>query len=190
MTNVMKSAWEIAYEGVEKFGGKVKEYFSEALKIAWDFFKKGGKEVNYAEQVKGTLVAVNFPKLEGSEKQVEWAEKIREKALIALRFEVLHEEYEEVSALPNGRSRTLKRKVTSSFNSLVSTDAVKAHFEELEKGRMPASRFEESVKTMNATLDRFNRFAEIATSPSAKFWIDNRDNKVLENYVATGVKNF
>lgn len=34
MTNVMTTAWEIAYEGVENFGGKVKEYFAEALKMA------------------------------------------------------------------------------------------------------------------------------------------------------------
>lgn len=31
----MKRAWEIAREGFNKFGGKVKEYFAEALKMAW-----------------------------------------------------------------------------------------------------------------------------------------------------------
>lgn len=35
MKNIMKRAWEIAKSGVEKFGGKVKEYFAEALKMAW-----------------------------------------------------------------------------------------------------------------------------------------------------------
>lgn len=45
MTNVMTTAWEIANEGVAKFGGKVKEYFADALRIAWDLFKKGGNEV-------------------------------------------------------------------------------------------------------------------------------------------------
>lgn len=49
MANVMKTAWEIAYEGVEKFGGKVKEYFSEALKIAWDLFKKEGNEMKVSK---------------------------------------------------------------------------------------------------------------------------------------------
>lgn len=33
--NVMKRAWEIAKEGQKKFGGKVKEYFRIALKMAW-----------------------------------------------------------------------------------------------------------------------------------------------------------
>lgn len=32
---VMVRAWEIARKGQKKFGGKVKEYFAEALKIAW-----------------------------------------------------------------------------------------------------------------------------------------------------------
>jgi hypothetical protein len=37
--NVMKRAWEIAKEGQTKFGGKVKEYFAEALKMAWSEVK-------------------------------------------------------------------------------------------------------------------------------------------------------
>lgn len=36
---VMIKAWEIAKEGVKKFGGKVKEYFAEALKLAWTIVK-------------------------------------------------------------------------------------------------------------------------------------------------------
>jgi len=35
MKNIMTRAWEIAREGQGKFGGKVSEYLSEALKIAW-----------------------------------------------------------------------------------------------------------------------------------------------------------
>lgn len=31
----MTVAWEFAYEGQENFGGKVKEYLSESLKLAW-----------------------------------------------------------------------------------------------------------------------------------------------------------
>lgn len=53
MTNVMTTAWEIAYEGVEKFGGQVKEYFAEALRIAWDLFKNtNSKEMEEMELVK------------------------------------------------------------------------------------------------------------------------------------------
>lgn len=35
MEKVMIRAWEIAKEGAAKFGGKVKEYFAAALKMAW-----------------------------------------------------------------------------------------------------------------------------------------------------------
>lgn len=35
MKKVMVRAWEIAKTAVLKFGGKVKEYFSQALAIAW-----------------------------------------------------------------------------------------------------------------------------------------------------------
>lgn len=39
MKNVMTIAWEIAKEAVAKFGGKVKEYFAQSLKIAWATIK-------------------------------------------------------------------------------------------------------------------------------------------------------
>lgn len=35
----MKKAWEIAKAGQQKFGGKVKEYFAESLKLAWKLAK-------------------------------------------------------------------------------------------------------------------------------------------------------
>src|SRR5690625_2402189 len=42
MTNtmVMRSAWDIARKGQSRFGGSVKEYFAEALRIAWAIIKK------------------------------------------------------------------------------------------------------------------------------------------------------
>jgi len=63
MKNVMVRAWEIARKAVVKFGGKIKEYFAQALAMAWKENKKG---VN------------KMVKLEGSEKQVVWANEIRE----------------------------------------------------------------------------------------------------------------
>lgn len=40
MKNVMTKAWNIARKGVNKFGGKVSEYFAEALKMAWALTRK------------------------------------------------------------------------------------------------------------------------------------------------------
>lgn len=60
---VMKRAWELAKNGVKKFGGKVREYFAAALSIAW-------KEVK--SMVKKT-------KLIGTPKQNKWAKDIIER---------------------------------------------------------------------------------------------------------------
>lgn len=38
---IMVNAWEIAKEGQKNFGGKVSEYFAEALKMAWAQAKNG-----------------------------------------------------------------------------------------------------------------------------------------------------
>lgn len=38
---IMSNAWKIAKEGQKAFGGKVSEYFAEALKMAWAQAKKG-----------------------------------------------------------------------------------------------------------------------------------------------------
>jgi len=35
MKKIMVRAWEIARQGQAKFGGKVKEYLAQALKMAW-----------------------------------------------------------------------------------------------------------------------------------------------------------
>ena len=45
---IMKNAWHFARLGQKKYGGKVKEYFAEALKLAWKIYKntkakKGGQ---------------------------------------------------------------------------------------------------------------------------------------------------
>lgn len=41
MANVMSKAWDIARVGKQKFGGSVKSYFAEALRLAWSIIKKG-----------------------------------------------------------------------------------------------------------------------------------------------------
>ena len=68
MKNVMTRAWQIAREAVKNFGGKVKEFFSQSLKMAWKEAKGGVKMVE----------------LKGSEKQVKWATAIREKMIACI----------------------------------------------------------------------------------------------------------
>lgn len=76
MKQVMLKAWEIAREGVKKFGGKVKEYFAEALRMAWRIVKKGGSNMEKVQLV-------------GTEKQVAWAEDLRK--VVVASFEIAKE---------------------------------------------------------------------------------------------------
>lgn len=62
MRNIMKRAWEIAREGQKNFGGKVKEYFAESLKIAW-------------AEVKAPKT-VEFTTTSGSKKHKSWVARI------------------------------------------------------------------------------------------------------------------
>jgi len=63
MKNVMTMAWEIARKGAAQFGGSVKEYFAEALKMAW-------------VQVKRTFTNIDVLFGEGSRKHKTWVAEI------------------------------------------------------------------------------------------------------------------
>lgn len=51
MKNVMTKAWEIAKKGAKNFGGSVKTYFAQSLKMAWVIVKKEAGAVNTNELV-------------------------------------------------------------------------------------------------------------------------------------------
>lgn len=65
---IMTRAWQIAREAVKKFGGKIKMYFAETLKIAWCESKKAF-QLKKEEEIK----------MNGTEKQVKWAKDILKK---------------------------------------------------------------------------------------------------------------
>lgn len=58
---IMKNAWTIAKEGATKFGGKVVEYFAEALKEAWKLAKEFAAQKKAKQQAK----KVDADKLQG-----------------------------------------------------------------------------------------------------------------------------
>lgn len=186
----MQKAWEIAREGARKFGGKVSEYFAEALRMAWAIVKNGMEK--YVKQVKGTIEPVQASELAGSEKQIAWAKEIRQNAVNVLLNEVMHEEY----TMETTRSQKVaKRPVHAVLEALKTEEGINEYFEERKDS--PAFILNNAVKTLNSAYDRYQRFAEIATNDSAKFWIDNRDNqeknymfKNFIEYVNNGVKNF
>ncbi|MFU1797662.1 hypothetical protein ACM1RC_27610 [Paenibacillus azoreducens] len=58
MKKVMVRAWEIAKAAVVKFGGKVKEYFAQALAMAWAEVKNATTEhfgFTVARKLNGTM---------------------------------------------------------------------------------------------------------------------------------------
>ncbi|MCM3699173.1 hypothetical protein [Paenibacillus macerans] len=62
MKNVMARAWEIARAAVTKFGGKVKEYFAQALAQAWKEVKtkvEPGMRVHTWTTAKGSVIEIH-----------------------------------------------------------------------------------------------------------------------------------
>lgn len=76
---VMKRAWEITKEAVKKFGGKVKEYFAQALKMAWAEIKKGAKKM---EKIKEIIKKYN---IDAEKKNGEYTGRIHIKNMVAVR---------------------------------------------------------------------------------------------------------
>lgn len=81
MKKVMVRAWEIAREGAKKFGGKAIDYLAEALRMAWAEFKMA------VANERGSV------KLVGTEKQVKWANDIRDKYMKA--FDEMYELFKD-----------------------------------------------------------------------------------------------
>lgn len=200
MTNVMSKAWGIAKEGQKKFGGKVKEYFAQALKIAWGIVKNA---MNNLQGVKGTLLDIQFAELEGSEKQISWAKEIRKKAVNAMLNEIFHESYEMMDKV-RGTSKIEKRYVKNLVLKMHSEESIieylkeqKEFHERISSAELAKEKTERLIKSMNGAYDRHARTREILSNTSAKFWIDNRDNQEknymfnqFRTYVATGEKLF
>jgi hypothetical protein len=80
----MKSAWEIAYEGVKKFGGQVKEYFADALRIAWSLFKKGGKALETKKEIFAAKVNQYVSAAKGIKKYKNDTKEVNAANLIAM----------------------------------------------------------------------------------------------------------
>ncbi|MGF9711699.1 hypothetical protein [Paenibacillus naphthalenovorans] len=52
----MTKAWEIARAGQKKFGGRVKEYFAESMRLAWAIIKKGANALKPSKETVFDLV--------------------------------------------------------------------------------------------------------------------------------------
>jgi len=117
MKKVMVRAWEIAKEGVKKFGGKVKEYFAMALKLAW----KEAKRI--AADQTGSI------KLMGSEKQIKWAEDIRK--VVVENIDVVFEVIER--ALDENKNELSERKLERAEKAIEELKKITNNFIENEE---------------------------------------------------------
>ena|SRR5690625_2551056 len=79
---VMTKAWEIARNGQIKFGGKVKEYFSIALKMAWAIFKKEENQVKVSEwtTANGAKVYMETKHVTETTRTTDWGHDIKKDA--------------------------------------------------------------------------------------------------------------
>ena len=138
MKEVMQTAWNIARQGQKKHGGKVSEYLSESLKIAWKIAKK----------LKGVKEVSNEVKLIGSEKQIAWANDIRAR-VIPMMEAVIDEIRESATATPS-RAHFFQ-KYLDHFETLKSNDSAKFWIETFgyEKMHMGiVNRFDSYVEKM------------------------------------------
>lgn len=107
----MKMAWQLARKGQKQFGGSVKEYFSESLKIAWAKWQaKKARELEESNKYNFDLKS-DTVKLEGSEKQVKWAMDIREKAIAKLNRNIEISEQD----IKNGENIKLMKEYIEAF---------------------------------------------------------------------------
>lgn len=107
MKQIMARAWELARQGVTKFGGKVREYFAVSLSIAW----KESKTVTI--------------QLKGTEKQVKWAMDIINciEAVKPQMKDALAQALEERS--PKGRKEELLAECNVLIDKLIELPALK-----------------------------------------------------------------
>lgn len=67
MNIVMVRAWEIAKGAVLRFGGKAKEYFAQALTMAWAETKEAAADFGIITQVRDKVILVAVDEIEGLE---------------------------------------------------------------------------------------------------------------------------
>jgi len=154
---IMKRAWEIAREGQRKFGGKVSEYFTISLKLAW-------KEVR---------TSMEKAQLKGTPKQVAWAEAIRENVITYIEkcFNKGLEWYEAREA-KNEKIAKAKAEGIEQFkeikNMLYSQSDAEYWIDEWQCYYKKDWKVREGINYMIWTLgeDKYRRFASVMTKGS------------------------
>lgn len=125
--------------------------------------------------------AKDLPELSGSEKQVKWAETLREEADEVLWHYAIHRDGRgNPSGLHDiaikGRNK-IKEYIED--NPLVDTTS----------GKLRAEKISDQIAAFRELADRVKRYNEIMSNSKASYWIDNRDS-TLQNYMFKKWKNY
>jgi hypothetical protein len=114
--------------------------------------------------VSGYSLPKDAPALEGSEKQIKWAEKIRAEAFREMTQYALN--YSSEGGLSSMWKVLVKGK-EAMFQNVMETKEL--------FGKYGQQHMERNIAAFNDTANRINRVIELVEShPQASFWIDNR----------------
>ncbi len=108
----------------------------------------------------------SLPELEGTEKQVRWANKIREGIMKEL-FDYT------IKRTSEGNPADLFRTATHGTDEIVKRIEYKERTIELDP-RVNRERIDREISSFKDLAKRISKFNEIAKNKSASFWIDNR----------------
>lgn len=113
------------------------------------------------------LTLKDLPALKGTEKQVEWAKKIRHEIILQLFNEATSKD-------ANGRPNALcKIGIRGKDFAQADIEAYASQFDD----ELVNEKVEQRVRAFNTVAQRIARYNEIALHDDAKFWIDNRTNQ-------------
>lgn len=159
-------------------------------------FDKGGNKNKYSvENIKKKLPDINDfkldkpAKLEGSEKQIAWARKIRADFVPSLVESVFAQQQDIVKAMNNGGNEGVARYIhDSAVNAYKNRYSYISNKKEAEKlmNKDIASYVNRNVSSYNTLRNQVQAINKLASNSSAKFWIDNRNSyneirkKILE----------
>lgn len=104
----------------------------------------------------------NIPDLNGTEKQVQWAQTIRK--------DILNEVRAGFSYAPDGRKTTYIKDLFDEKSVKKITDNLK----EMSKDKSLTHIVDGNLRTIKHLSESFERYRKLTEENSAKFWIDNR----------------
>lgn len=143
-------------------------------------FNKGGKSGGLSEKELSKRLpdmkefsVDRAPKLEGTEKQINWANDIRKEILRDLSTYA-------VTKTSDGRPSDLYKTVKQGKDAIIN-DIKNNPLISDTSGKLRKEKIESAISGYKDLASRIKRLNNIAQNSSAKFWIDNRTNQA-ENY--------